>query len=183
MRAHDSDQGYQSDLRPKASRVEEPESALALKAALSGRLDAAGPAGVMGLQRAVGNAGTAAVIDEERRRSMTWSRRWQPLPGTYAPTWRLGWATTSATCGCTTTRAEESAKAVNAHAYTVGPNIVFQRDRYDPSSDAGRVTLAHELTHVIQQRSGPVDGSAPGDIRISDPSDRFEREAAANASG
>ncbi|HEX7426461.1 MAG TPA: DUF4157 domain-containing protein, partial [Mycobacterium sp.] len=65
MRAHDSDQGYQSDLRPKASRVEEPESALALKAALSGRLDAAGPAGVMGLQRAVGNAGAAAVIGEE----------------------------------------------------------------------------------------------------------------------
>ena len=79
-------------------------------------------------------------------------------------------------------RAEESARAVNAHAYTVGSNIVFQRDRYDPSSDAGRVTLAHELTHVVQQRSGPVDGtSAPGGIRLSDPSDRFEREAAANA--
>ena len=57
-------------------------------------------------------------------------------------------------------RAEDSARAVNAHAYTVGPNIVFQRDRYDPSSDAGRVTLAHELTHVVQQRSGPVDGTA-----------------------
>src|SRR5262249_5767780 len=60
--------------------------------------------------------------------------------------------------------------------------IVFQRDHYDPSSDAGRVTLAHELTHVVQQRSGPVDGtSAPGGIRVSDPADRFEREAAANA--
>ena len=59
---------------------------------------------------------------------------------------------------------------------------MFQRDRYDPSSDAGRVTLAHELTHVVQQRSGPVDGTAaPGGIRLSDPSDRFEREAAANA--
>ena len=77
------------------------------------------------------------------------------------------------------TRAEESARAVNAHAYTVGPNIVFQRDRYDPSSETGRVTLAHELTHVVQQRSGPVDGTdAPGGIRLSDPSDRFEQEAA-----
>jgi len=35
---------------------------------------------------------------------------------------------------------------------------------------------------VVQQRSGPVDGtSAPGGIKVSDPSDRFEREASANA--
>lgn len=78
--------------------------------------------------------------------------------------------------------AADSAKAVNAHAYTVGSNVVFQRDVYDPSSTQGKTTLAHELTHVIQQRSGPVDGtSAPGGIKVSDPSDRFEREASANA--
>jgi hypothetical protein len=71
---------------------------------------------------------------------------------------------------------------VNAHAYTVGSNIVFQRDRYDPGSDTGRTMLAHELTHVVQQRSGPVDGTpTAGGIKVSDPSDRFEREAAANA--
>jgi hypothetical protein len=78
--------------------------------------------------------------------------------------------------------AHESATAVNAHAYTVGSNVVFQRDKYDPSSSDGRTMLAHELTHVVQQRSGPVDGtSAPGGIKVSDPSDRFEREAAATA--
>jgi hypothetical protein len=78
--------------------------------------------------------------------------------------------------------AAASAKAVNAHAYTVGSNVVFQRDMYDPSTSAGKTTLAHELTHVVQQRSGPVDGtSAPGGIKVSDPSDRFEREAASNA--
>jgi hypothetical protein len=42
--------------------------------------------------------------------------------------------------------------------------------------------LAHELTHVVQQRSGPVDGTdAGGGVRISDPSDRFERDAVATA--
>ncbi len=42
--------------------------------------------------------------------------------------------------------------------------------------------LAHELTHVVQQRGGPVDGTpAPGGVRVSDPSDRFEREAVASA--
>ena len=78
--------------------------------------------------------------------------------------------------------AHRSAEAVNAHAYTVGSNVVFQRDKYDPGSDAGRTMLAHELTHVVQQRSGPVDGTPTGGgIKVSDPSDRFEREAAANA--
>ncbi|WP_260614584.1 DUF4157 domain-containing protein, partial [Streptomyces sp. WAC02707] len=45
-----------------------------------------------------------------------------------------------------------------------------------------RHTLAHELTHVIQQRRGPVAGTDDGGgLRISDPSDRYEREAEANA--
>jgi hypothetical protein len=78
--------------------------------------------------------------------------------------------------------AHESARSVNAHAYTVGSNVVFQRDRYDPSSSEGRTMLAHELTHVVQQRNGPVDGTpAAGGVRVSDPSDRFEREAASTA--
>ncbi|MFF4096017.1 DUF4157 domain-containing protein [Streptomyces sp. NPDC001834] len=82
----------------------------------------------------------------------------------------------------TDSAAHESAKGVGAHAYTVGNDVVFQRDAYDPSSPQGRTTLAHELTHVIQQRNGPVEGTeAPGGIRVSDPSDRFEREAVANA--
>jgi len=60
--------------------------------------------------------------------------------------------------------------------------VVFQRDKYDPTSSDGKLMLAHELTHVIQQRSGPVDGSPTGGgIQVSDPGDRFEREASANA--
>lgn len=79
-------------------------------------------------------------------------------------------------------RADESARAVQAYAYTVGSDVVFQRGRYDPGSPAGRLELAHELTHVIQQRTGPVDGSLTADgLRISNPSDSFERQAAANA--
>jgi Domain of unknown function (DUF4157) len=82
----------------------------------------------------------------------------------------------------TDARATESAQSVNAHAYTVGNDVVFQRDRYAPGTDEGRKMLAHELTHVVQQRSGAVDGTpAPGGIRVSDPGDRFEREAAGRA--
>ncbi len=78
--------------------------------------------------------------------------------------------------------AHSSAKSVGAHAYTTGSNIVFQRGTYDPDSTSGRTMLAHELTHVVQQRSGPVDGTPTGrGYQVSDPSDRFEREASANA--
>jgi len=52
----------------------------------------------------------------------------------------------------TDARAAESARAVNAHAYTVGHDIVFADGRFDPSARAGRRLLAHELTHVVQQR-------------------------------
>jgi len=49
------------------------------------------------------------------------------------------------------TAAEQSAVDVNAHAYTVGHNIVFGAGRYAPGTSEGRRLLAHELTHVVQQ--------------------------------
>ncbi|MEV7280999.1 DUF4157 domain-containing protein [Streptomyces sp. NPDC093111] len=72
--------------------------------------------------------------------------------------------------------ARASAAEVGARAYTSGNHIVIG----DGGGD--RHTLAHELTHVIQQRQGPVSGTDNGSgLRVSDPADRFEREAEANA--
>lgn len=72
--------------------------------------------------------------------------------------------------------ARTSAAEIGARAYTSGSHIVLG----DGGGD--RHTLAHELTHVIQQRQGPVSGSDNGGgLRVSDPSDRFEREAEAQA--
>ncbi|MFE3068501.1 DUF4157 domain-containing protein [Streptomyces sp. NPDC059247] len=72
--------------------------------------------------------------------------------------------------------ARESAAEVGARAYTSGSHVVIGEGGGD------RHTLAHELTHVIQQRQGPVAGTDNGDgLSVSDPSDRFEREAEANA--
>jgi Domain of unknown function (DUF4157) len=51
----------------------------------------------------------------------------------------------------TGSRAAESARAVNAVAYTVGKDIVFDEGAYRPEADDGRRLIAHELTHVIQQ--------------------------------
>jgi hypothetical protein len=51
-------------------------------------------------------------------------------------------------------KAAASARAVAAHAYTVGHHVVFARGRYLPDSAAGRELLAHELAHVVQQSGG-----------------------------
>ena len=75
-------------------------------------------------------------------------------------------------------QASRSAESVGANAYTVGSDVVFKAGQYDPGSSAGQRTIAHELSHVVQQSQGPVDGSeSAGGIRISDPSDRFEQAA------
>lgn len=51
-------------------------------------------------------------------------------------------------------KAEESARAVNALAYTVGSDVVLGAGQTSLHTDAGRKVLAHELTHVVQQQSG-----------------------------
>lgn len=47
--------------------------------------------------------------------------------------------------------AEQSARDVNSHAYTIGHNIVFGAGRFAPETQEGRRLIAHELTHVVQQ--------------------------------
>jgi outer membrane protein OmpA-like peptidoglycan-associated protein len=47
--------------------------------------------------------------------------------------------------------AEQSAREVSAHAYTVGHNIVFGAGQFAPGTHEGRRLVAHELTHVVQQ--------------------------------
>ena len=77
--------------------------------------------------------------------------------------------------------AGESARSMNSRAYTLGRDIVFAAGQYDPRSSAGRVLLAHELTHVVQQQ-----GSASrltDRLTVSEPQDAEEREAEARSVG
>ncbi|MBV9957038.1 MAG: DUF4157 domain-containing protein, partial [Acidobacteria bacterium] len=55
--------------------------------------------------------------------------------------------------------AARSAQSVEAQAYTVGREIVFNEHQYRPHTEAGKSLLAHELVHVVQQRSAPAAGS------------------------
>jgi hypothetical protein len=51
----------------------------------------------------------------------------------------------------TDARAAETARALDARAYTMGRNIAFRAGQYAPETTIGKRLLAHELTHVIQQ--------------------------------
>ena len=75
----------------------------------------------------------------------------------------------------TDSRAAESARAVNARAYTVGRDVVFDANQYAPHSNEGRKLLAHELTHVVQQKNNSMTGSAA--LELGAPVDGFERQA------
>lgn len=76
----------------------------------------------------------------------------------------------------TDSAARASAAEIGARAYTSGNHVVLG----DGGGD--KHTLAHELTHVIQQSQGPVEGTDNGSgLKLSHPSDPSEREAEANA--
>jgi hypothetical protein len=50
--------------------------------------------------------------------------------------------------------AAQSARSIDALAYTAGNHIVFNQGQYSPDTETGQKLMAHELTHVIQQHSG-----------------------------
>jgi Domain of unknown function (DUF4157) len=52
--------------------------------------------------------------------------------------------------------AADSARAVDAQAYTVGNHIVFGAGHFAPATRSGRHLIAHELAHVVQQSSRDV---------------------------
>lgn len=55
--------------------------------------------------------------------------------------------------------AVESARQINAQAYTFKTDIFFNQGRYQPTSTAGLKLLAHELTHVVQQTGSASENS------------------------
>lgn len=139
------------------------------------------------LQRSAGNAAVAAALQRDEHRSPVLNvvgrggGRALPAALQRNMSTRFGGADFSEVRVHDDGAARESAAAVGARAYTTGHEVVLG-DGVDLGSTDGQKTLAHELTHVLQQRSGPVDGTDGGNgVSISDPSDRFEREAEANA--
>ena len=156
---------------------------LLFRAAAAGRADVLGRAGLLRVQRAAGNGAASGLVEEERSPvldvvSSGGRALDEPVrDGHGGPARRRLLRRT-----CAHRRCRRRLGPVGAGARLHGRvehRVPARQVR--PGSSAGQTLLAHELTHVVQQRSGPVDGTARGGVKVSDPSDRFEREAAANA--
>jgi len=149
--------------------------ARAAVAAMGGRLSAES---MLTLQRAIGNAAVARLVDGQRRAAGSTATEvlgsaGRPLgPGVRERMeTRLG-ADFSEVRLHDDAASHRSAEEMGARAYTSGSHVVIGRGGGDEH------TLAHELVHVVQQRRGPVSGTDRGNgLRVSDPGDRFEREA------
>lgn len=75
-------------------------------------------------------------------------------------------------------RAAAAADAIDARAFTVGSHVAFNEGEYEPDTDDGKQVLAHEMTHVQQQRTGSVDRRPnEGSTLAIDPDPTLEREA------
>src|SRR5262249_28057129 len=59
-------------------------------------------------------------------------------------------------------RASESARSMNALAYTVGRHVVFGEGQYSPGTAEGKKLLAHGLVHVGQQSQAPGNDLTSG---------------------
>jgi hypothetical protein len=70
-------------------------------------------------------------------------------------------------------RADTLARSVSARAFTTGTDIFFARGEYQPRTTGGDALLAHELTHVVQQRGSPTTGP----LTVTDAGGALEAEA------
>jgi len=186
MQLHETDFLVNPESHQAPMRRKDEAEAAGPEALLQGRADALTPSAVMHLQKTAGNATVTAALEEQEPslvKDVVNSDAGAPLAGETRDFMesRLG-ANFGDVRIHTDSKASESARSVQAHAYTVGTDVVFQSGKYEPESDSGKRMLAHELTHVVQQRSGPVAGTpAPGGIKVSNPSDAFEQAAEGSA--
>ncbi|MCC8249583.1 eCIS core domain-containing protein [Saccharothrix luteola] len=146
--------------------------------------EAPAPSALVALQRRIGNTAVAGMMSGQPEHPVQRSTAHDVLGSAGRPLdapvrdemeARLG-ADFSDVRVHTDTAAQRSAAEMGARAYTSGNHVVVG------SGGGDRHTLAHELVHVIQQRSGPVSTTARDDgVAVSDPGDSFERAAEAEA--
>ncbi len=152
-----------------------------------GRPEALGPQGAMHLQRAAGNAAMGALVQRSEEESPVHRVVGKGGGASLDDGVRqkmessLGYDFSGVRVH-TGGDAADAARSVQAQAFTVGQDVVFNEGKYNPSSPEGQRTIAHELTHVVQQSKGDVPGeSRGGGVKVSDPGDWAEQQAEATA--
>ena len=77
-------------------------------------------------------------------------------------------------------QAEQMSKQINAQAFTLGNDVYFNAGKYEPASLNGQKLLAHELTHVVQQRSSVQRKTIQRAVAEADVEAEYGKWAAAN---
>ncbi|GAB4183802.1 MAG: hypothetical protein Fur006_20910 [Coleofasciculaceae cyanobacterium] len=79
-------------------------------------------------------------------------------------------------------QSEQMNRSIQAKAFTTGQDIFFRQGVYSPGSRGGQELIAHELTHVVQQREGHVKPQIEQEADITpasfEESDVIQREIA-----
>lgn len=73
----------------------------------------------------------------------------------------------------TDARADSLSRALGARAFTTGRDVFFRGGEFSPATPGGRKLIAHELTHVVQQAATPVQRR----LTLGAEGDAYEREA------
>lgn len=179
--------GHRAKERDPETETTTPDAAMVSKAIEHRRPDTIGTTGAAHLQRAAGNAATAGLVggsgggprqaedDPSLVHEVVGSGGGSTLDDSTRSSMESSFgADFSSVRVHTGGQAAAAARSVQAQAFTVGDDIVLGEGK----SPSDTRTLAHELTHVVQQREGPVPGeSIGGGIKLSDPSDWAEQEA------
>ena len=153
---------------------------------------AASPTGMAGLHRAIGNQAvqrliaqrrgdgpteldedTAGHIDRARSGGQSLDRSTQEEMGQ-----AMGYDLSGVRVH-TSPEADDLSHQLGAKAFTTGQEVFFREGAYDPGSTAGRELIAHELTHVVQQGTGQVQGGSR--MTVNAPGDVHEQQADASA--
>lgn len=125
-----------------------------------------GDVGALDLQRHAGNQAVATLLSNDPGEPLDPSTRTDMESNLGAPLSDVRIHTSRA--------AAESARTLDAAAYAAGNHVVFDSAEYRPMEDAGRWVLAHELTHVLQQRHANRIASPD---TVGRPHDAFEQNA------
>ena len=176
--------------RPKEAKESESaglDHSTVSKAVEHGRPDALGTKGALHLQRVAGNAAMGSLVQREAEESpvkdVVGKGGGSTLDGGVRKEMESSFGRDFGDVKVHTgSEASKAATSVQAKAFTVGNEIVFNEGNYQPSSTEGKKMIAHELTHTVQQSQGEVPGESRGNgVKVSDPGDWAEQQAEATA--
>jgi hypothetical protein len=135
-------------VKPAPQRAETPDMSALQRTIANPRQ--AKPADLLALQSVYGNRAVQRLLEETHGRPLAGSNR--QMPDIVRRKMELAFGADFS--GVRIHQETQPAALGGALAYTAGSDIHFAPGHYNPSSESGQSLLAHELTHVVQQRAG-----------------------------